>query len=99
MGFSEIYLLGCDCTGFVNLANLDKENLNYAYKIDEKERERLKNTVGKDIIWELENYANLFREYEILNEYCKNKNIKLINCTEGGLLSSIERKKLEEVLN
>ena len=101
MGIKEIYLLGCDCTGFVNLAKFvtKEENYEYAYEVDDKEKKRLKEALGgKNIRMELKNYAKLFEDYEILAEYCKKRNIKLVDCTENGLLDILEKKNLNEVL-
>lgn len=95
MGFSEIYLLGCDCTGFLTLANTYDTNsaeYQYAYTMTENEKKRLARSNTKcSIQRELRWYANIFDEYEKLNDYCKYNGVKLYNATEGGVLTSIER--------
>ena len=103
MGFSEIYILGCDCTGFVTLANTYDEsagNYQYAYEMTENEKKRLKrNNMKCSIQNELKWYANIFDEYEHLFEYCERHNVKLYNATVGGVLSSIPRVKFETLFN
>ena len=98
MGFKEIYLLGCDCNAFVDFGNFQKKELNYGYNIDNEERNRLERTLGKNIKLELQNYVELFENYEIIDSICKRLNINLVNCTDGGLLDTLERKNLESVL-
>lgn len=102
MGFSEIYLLGCDCTNVLTAANTRLtagDGAEYAYKITENEKKRM---VGrnKGILMEeeLKSFYCVFQGYRILDKICKKQGIKLYNCTQGGLLDCIERKKYEEVL-
>lgn len=103
MGFKEIYLLGCDCTGFIttaqSLLQTNDNQLLYGYEISENEKKRLQksnsvHSISDELLW----YSNIFRCYKIFYEYCKKRNIKLINCTDGGLLNSIPKMKLNEIL-
>ena len=103
MGFKEIYLLGCDCTGFITTAqSLLKTNDNellYGYKISENEKKRLQQSnstysIGDELLW----HSYLFKDYEIFYRYCEKRNIKLVNCTAGGLLNLIPRMVLNEIL-
>ena len=95
MGFSEIYLLGCDCTGFLTLANAydpKSAECQYAYEMTDNERKRLRrNNIKCTIQRELRWYANIFDEYEKLYQYCKKNNVGLFNATDGGVLTTIPR--------
>ena len=102
MGFKEIYLLGCDCTGILNTINARVENgdnFAYAYNVSEKERKRMheqnKQTTMAD---EFEWYANLFRTYGMLYSYCEQRGIKLRNATEGSILEEVPKIHLSDVL-
>lgn len=98
MGFSEICLLGCDCTGFITTAQTKLKNstqAEYAYSISENEKRRMERisnetSIRDELVW----YANLFDTYHSINAYCKKKGIKLLNATESTLLESIPRVQL-----
>ena len=70
MGFKEIYLLGCDCTGIINTINARMESSRefaYAYNISENERKRMiaqnkQSALADEFDW----YAKLFRTYGVL---------------------------------
>lgn len=101
MQASEIYLLGCDGTGAISYiktlrGELEKE---HAYNVTEVESRRMKRMFSKSNNEEFFNSLSLiFKQYRILNEYCKLRGIKLVNCTDGGILSELPRKKFELVL-
>lgn len=103
MGFSEIFLLGCDCTGMINMI-LSKENseeaFQYGYQISENEKNRMR-LAAKDRILKKEFYYQylMFQNYEDLYRYAEKKNIKIFNATRGGVLDSIPRVDYESVLS
>ena len=102
MGFSEIYLLGCDCTSILTTlrARLEtSEKMEYMYECTPNEIKRIKKQrdktpVEKELIWN----ADLFYKYRLLAEYCKLHGARLFNATQGGLLEGIERVALEKIL-
>ncbi|MCD7954224.1 MAG: hypothetical protein LUG93_00395 [Lachnospiraceae bacterium] len=102
MGFKEIYLLGCDCTGFINIASSkmkQAENSVYAYNISSNEKERLERMFNKRRIRdELNAYVGLFDEYEVLGQYCKKNGVLLCDATDGGLIDCLPKVDLENVL-
>lgn len=103
MGFSEIYLLGCDCTGFLSLAtassDADHSQMPYAYSTDETDRKIISNVMSQSTVSEeLSSYARLFRDYRLMGAYCKKKNVKLVNLSSGGILNEIPRARLEDVI-
>lgn len=102
MGFEEIYLLGCDMTGHLNLKaeeiELEDEQF-YAYTFSENEKKWMAN-LKKEISCEatFNGFANMFTHYRRLKKYCDIQNVKLINATEGGILDSLPKKRLKDVL-
>lgn len=98
MGFQEIYLLGCDCTGFISTAQAKLKNANqseYAYSITENEKKRMerissKTSIRNELLW----YAELFDTYDFMKFYCEKQEVKLFNATESTLLESIPRVQL-----
>ncbi len=102
MGVSEIYLLGCDCTGIVtDVETLQgKEDVSgYNYKFDEKQKEKLLYEYGNNIKFQdtLRSWAYVFDAYDVLNKHCEKIGVKLYNATNGGILRTIERKKFEDL--
>ncbi|MCI9078415.1 MAG: DUF115 domain-containing protein [Lachnospiraceae bacterium] len=103
MGFKEIYLLGCDCTGIINIAQNKlknaKDNL-YAFEMTDSAAKRLERySKQRNIKDELISQAIMFEKYEALDMYCKRNGAKLFNATEGGLLECIEHININNVLN
>lgn len=103
MGFTEIYLLGCECTTILNVINVRTSRytaVTHCYDIDEEEKERAKNmyfSLPMQAYYESE--RGLLEEYHILREYCRKKDVKLMNCTPGGLLEEIPRISYEAVID
>ena len=103
MGFKEIYLLGCECTGILNVLYAkmsDYSSVTHCYDIDEAEKERDRE-MYKDV--PLEAYyrseIGIFEEYKLINNYCNQNNIKIFNCTKGGLLDVFLRRNYDEVFS
>lgn len=101
MGCTEIYLLGCDCTGILSYieTKTDSGNFEYAYDISQAEAERMKAMLG-GVSCEQTFYgwAKIFEGYRLLGGYCKKRGIQLINLTNGGILDCLPRKKFENVV-
>ena len=102
MGFDEIYLLGCDCSSIITIANtfLNKaENSLYGYNITENEKKRMERVQSKSSFRdELVSTLRLFSDYERILQYCNNNKVKLFNATENSLLDSVPKVRLDEVL-
>lgn len=102
MGFTEIYLLGCECTTILNVINartLCYRSETHCYEINEDEKVRTRNmycTLPMQAYYESE--RGVLEEYRILESYCRKRGVKLINCTPGGLLEEIQRAEYETVV-
>lgn len=101
MGFSEIYLLGVDCTA----SNASKGHFMKDYKTDEmkeKDRERIRKRLKMKSITDEEVDEYYFQSstltYRIIKEYAQRNNVNIYNATRGGLLEVYDRIVLEDVL-
>lgn len=102
MGFSEIYLLGCDTTGIITTINSALNNIDnstYAYQVTENEKSRLKDILNKvPLTICIEAQLNTLLQYDRLYKYCKNRGIKLVNCSSKTIIESVPRMRLNDVL-
>lgn len=102
MGFKKIYLLGCDCTGIVNIVKnkvAQGNEMVYGYAISEGDRKRMeKMAKQRSIKDELMSQAAMFEIYELLYEYCCKNEVELYNATQGGILDCIPRVGLEDII-
>lgn len=96
MGFKEIYLLGCDCTGIV--AKIEKEQgktvNSYAYMMSERDVK----LVDTDFEKAFKSWMKIFHQYKWVSRICNSQNIKLVNCTENSILNVIPYISLEKIL-
>jgi hypothetical protein len=99
MGFQEIYLLGCDCTGIINYINRQQGDLQRCYAFDlpdeEKEKQQEICISSEHMFFE---WYHIFKSYRLLREYLEKKGLKLINLTENSILDSLEKGKLNDVI-
>ena len=102
MGFTEIYLLGCDNTGIlVTINSILKNNMNdmYSYSVGNEEKERMEKMVSINGLEEYcKSYLYTLQDYRRLYEYCYKKNIKLVNCSSTTVLDSIPKMSLDRVI-
>lgn len=101
MGFSEIYLLGCDMTGIITTIEA-KENQElegtYSYSLSESEKKRIKNVVSNvSMESQFMGWGRMFAGYRALKEYCDNNGILLANATLGGVLDNLPRVDLDSL--
>lgn len=102
MGFKEIYLMGCDNTGIiVTINSILKNNTDsdYVYKVTDNEKRRMENLLKENT---LENYCKAYTktlaDYRKLFNYCKKRNIKLINCSANTVIDTIPKKDFESII-
>ena len=102
MGFSEIYLLGCDCTSILNTINArvaDATSFEYAYDITENEKRRMvRINTQSSLADEFEWYGILLETYGQLFKYAQQHGCKLFNATDGSIIENVPKVKLLEVL-
>lgn len=96
MGFSEIYLLGCDNTFIVSYIQSmfgdENSNFGYGYKISKNEQIRLKKqNTNRTFEQHLRSTLKTFEEYRAINDFCNDCNIKLINCSAETTIESIPK--------
>lgn len=92
MGFSEIYLLGCD-----SAYSVDKP---FEQRQDHFYDENLVRHYGKDLPKEhLKKVWNNFDAYEVVNQYFMGSGTCIFNAGLGGKLETFPRASLEEVLS
>lgn len=102
MGFTEIYLLGCDTTSIVTTiksAMQSNDDSDYAYALTENEKKRMQNLLNRN---RLEDYVLAYyyslKEFRITKELCDRKGIKLINCSQTTVIDSLPRMRYENVV-
>lgn len=83
MGFSEIYLIGTDCTTSGAKQYFDD------YKHEQKSNFYFKTICER----------NSIQAYSRINEEMKKRNVRVFNATRGGALEVFPRVTLEDVLN
>lgn len=102
MGFTEIVLLGCDCTGLINTIHArmeDSDEYAYAYDISQNEAKRMqkqqdKSRLADEFLW----YSRLLNTYGILYSYCKNRGCNLVNATRGSILEELPKVDLKDLM-
>lgn len=104
MGFTDIYLLGCECTGILNfIKEKDKKNTQgeyaYSYVLNEAERKNFSTSLkGRTSAQEFMGHYKVLNYYESLEKYCRLHHVNLVNCTPGGLLDSLPREDFDRVI-
>lgn len=102
MGFTTIYLLGCDNTVAVKrdadgreVIDTSKE-LHFSRDYFDSEQERIKVYQNIDDLQHAVEYVN--RSYDDLKWFCDDFGVKVLNATRGGELESFPRIDVEEIL-
>lgn len=90
MGFSTIYLIGCDST-------LLYPKQDHFY--EEGESNSKINDYAERMEKGLYSTAYMFTSYRILRDYCKKLNVNIFNATDGGILEVFPRLKFESIIN
>ena len=101
MEASEIYLLGCDCTGAIShikyMENGGGHAYAYAYKFSDAEaKKRIQTQIDRGNEDFYYNQLKLFHHYRLWLDYCQKRDIKLYNCS-GGILREIPHVCFEEI--
>lgn len=94
MGFNRIYLLGCDHDYLNDIARTTNHHF---YKEDKGISDKLHLSEFTRERWFLEYYMR-WKQYRLMNEYAKTRNIEIINATAGGMLDVFPRVNLDEIV-
>ncbi len=89
MGFTEIYLLGCDHDWCKYRSN---ENWQYFYKFKKSYNPKMQIPYEE----KLDHAHKLFKAYRLIQK--KYSNVKIYNCTPGSYLDVFEFKKISQVI-
>lgn len=101
MGFKKIYLLGCDSTGIMSTINalLHDENNTYSYDVSKNEKRRMETMVENSSITAYAySYYMMLEGFEILNKYCIENGIELVNLSSSSVLDMLPRDTLENII-
>ncbi len=103
MGFSEVYLLGCETTSILTSIKVRMHlelNDTYAYEISENEKKRMKSLRETlPFSQELRAFYRAMLDYENLDLYCSSHGTKIYNCTPFTLIDCIERRDIDDVFH
>jgi hypothetical protein len=93
MGFSEIYLLGCDHN---YLQDLDKNAVHFYEEKNgnEKDAKHLEGFSMEDWFFE---YYSRWRDYRLMSTYLASQGTRIFNSTNGGMLDVFPRKSFNEL--
>ena len=98
MGAKEIYLIGLDHDWI--LSYYDREQAHFyddeKSPIYKDQKATFNRNLLKDYFYP---YVKIFEQYEALEKYAKNHDIKIINLTNKGLLDVFERQEYENFFN
>jgi hypothetical protein len=92
MGMKNIYFIGNDGNGLCyELLNLES----HFYGTNPENHKKSMSDYSKDLYSMSLSYKNM----RYFNEYAKQIDVSIFNCTAGGALNMFERKKYEDVIN
>jgi len=102
--FKEIYLTGVDHS-WLNEISVDEENRvlvgQYHFYDDGNVKPAPMNKVGRqktrNLAEVLEKFIYTFKSYYVINEYAKNKKIKIYNATKGSFIDAFDRIDLNKL--
>ena len=103
MGFSKIYLLGTDMTGFLEFYEskvIKNDNpYGHVYGRDEKNKKELQKIIDSyDNEFYLKAYGKIFEIFKDVKILANNVyKVEIINLTHGGALDVFERKKIIDI--
>jgi hypothetical protein len=103
LGFSEMYLIGCDMTGVITVYD-EKEDVSYGghfYEEDNPEEIEYMKKAHSERSNEsmLKAYGFVFELFRLTREYAKENGKKIFNAGRGGALDVFPRVKFEELFN
>jgi hypothetical protein len=85
MGFSEIYLLGCDHDYLRNIGQRDSAHF---YRDTDEEKAHLE---ALSTEWWFQEYYGRWKEYRLMKTYLEENGCRIFNATDGGMLDVFSR--------
>ena len=100
MGFSQIYLLGCDCTGIQNFIERKKGEMptSYCFEMSKEDEARVSNSTMLSSEHAFFEWYHIFKSYRLLNEVAKVRNVEIVDLTADGILDVFAKNRLSNVL-
>ena len=102
MGFSEIYLLGVDCTSTYTAKNHHFTEDYADEKTREAERKRMRRDLKKNQMTPEEmgahNYRRQMEGFAAIKEFADKNGVRIYNATRGGELEVFPRMELEKAV-
>jgi hypothetical protein len=99
MGFSRIFLLGCDCNfwlPYLQTGNPDMEAMHFYEQNPFYANRRAALRVAMEI--NMLATSNHFKSYRLLRDHAERRGVRILNATAGGILDVFERCSLEDAL-
>jgi peptidoglycan/xylan/chitin deacetylase (PgdA/CDA1 family) len=96
MGFSEIYLLGCDHDWLIHMyqsRHFYQEDKHAFTRVDKRNTE----WDNSDLEDQCRCYINLWRQYKALRQVAERSGISIFNATDGGMLDVFPRVELQSL--
>ena len=94
MGFSEVYLLGCDHD---YLLDYEKKESKHFYEYGKGIGDRKSFERYDTEYWFYEYYIR-WRDFRLMRDYCAKHGTKIYNATNGGMLDVFERVNFKDIL-
>jgi N-acetylneuraminate synthase len=96
MGFSEIYLLGCDHDWILHL---NQSTHFYAEKEHALNRTGYDEWFSNGVDEYFRDYLTLWKQYRALKKIADDREVKILNATAGGMLDVFPRVQFETLVN
>ena len=92
MGFSEVYLLGCDHDWILHL---NQSRHFYAESQHALNRDGYNEWSAPGLDTYFKDYLRLWKQYQALRKVAEQRGVRIINATAGGLLDVFPRTRFE----
>ncbi len=101
MGFEQIYLLGCDCTGIMNNVEVrqGKQISHYGYKIPDSIHKKIETAERISCEHVFYEWYHIFKSYRLIGEYLADVGgAQITDLSQGGILDVFPKDTLNNIL-
>lgn len=100
MGFNQIYLLGCDCTGIQNFIERKQGESPkaYCFEMGQEDEQRVANATMMSSEHAFFEWYHIFKSYRLLNTVAQNRGVQIVDLTGSGILDIFPKDRLAKVL-